>query len=93
MIITEKEFELQRKDGGESWSTSEILDCDDLCFFCGKPLSVPFAYWSGAGKSLCLHLECAGRLGGGLFRDFIEAKDGKAAADDWWRPLRNSFKS
>lgn len=71
---------------------SEIFDLSDNCFHCGEQLTIPFVYWHRGTESICLHFDCAGRLGGGMFRDFLESRDGKALADDWWKPHRDSFR-
>ena len=46
----------------------------ELCFDCGRPLSVPFVYWSGIGvdderTGICLHPQCAKNMAEGLLKD------------------------
>jgi hypothetical protein len=85
MIAKQEDFEPGH--GESTWTQHE--DLTDDCFLCGKKLTVPFVFWRGL-SSICLHPECAGRLGSSLVRDFFEAElTTKEQADqtlrDWKR--------
>ena len=59
---------------GELSSFSEGMDLHDVCFECGKMLSVPYVYWHGCSegngpRGLSLHAECARHLAKGITRD------------------------
>ena len=63
-------------------------EMDDDCFACGEKLSIPFIYWAGAGKQICLHCKCAGELGAALMRDHLETIQDKESADNWYSKHR-----
>lgn len=54
---------------------------DGCCFFCGKPLEVPFTLWAGTGEKagstqfLRLHPGCVFDLWMRLGVDLVELKD------------------
>jgi hypothetical protein len=73
---------------GEAWTWTHHEEMDDDCLLCGQKLSVPFVFWRGMTKTLHLHQDCAGRLGGALMRDCLDNRNGKDAADKWWKQLK-----
>ena len=85
--ISEEDKKLAMEIAGapERTTWTHHVNFDDDCLLCGEKLSVPFVFWSGCGKDICLHPRCAALLGGALMRDFLETRDGKEAADHWWR--------
>jgi len=57
---------------GEPWTN--FVCFDDSCFACGGKLTVPFVFWTGHGKQICLHGECARALGLALVEDGNKAR-------------------
>ena len=68
---------------GEAYSWTQCETLDDDCTHCGEKLTLPFVFWAGATKNLCLHPRCASMLGSGLIRDNAELRDGKDKANAW----------
>ena len=63
---------------GGSFSASECMDVDDLCFCCGGHLSFPYVYWpghngdiQGEARGISLHPDCAFALVRGLTNDVL----------------------
>ena len=46
----------------------------DRCFLCGASVSGIVVYWSGVGRVLWLHPECAKGIGCHLISDAVQAK-------------------
>jgi hypothetical protein len=84
-VSAKHKHELLKAGFGEAWTWTQYSEMDDDCFLCGNKLTTPFVFWRGMTKTLCLHPQCAGHLGGALTRDWMETRDGKVRADKWWR--------
>jgi hypothetical protein len=70
---------------GEPFTESDAVQIADTCFICGKPLTLPYVYWSGCGEKvksgsveawedlgISLHETCARTLAKGILRDADE---------------------
>ena len=64
---------------GNSYSTSELMEVNDLCFGCGEKLLLPYVYWNGSHgdikgerKGISLHADCAKHLARGITKDALK---------------------
>jgi hypothetical protein len=63
---------------GGSFSVSECMEINDLCFCCGEHLSFPYVYWHGShgdingkARGISLHPNCALALARGITKDAL----------------------
>ena len=52
------------------------VTAEDLCFYCGEQLGLPFVYWAGYRAKIGLHYHCALELQSRLAFDAIACRDG-----------------